>query len=93
MPAKKKYLSRPWKRVSKITAAILGGYVATMLSHIACIKLAANDTPVLMTSAYTTFFVWVGLMVLAFFIHKAWHVWGLYLLIAVLSAAGIFVSS
>ena len=82
MPAKKKYLSGPWKRVSKITAAILGGYVLTMMIHVVTAKVVVDDTPVIMTTAYSSFLMWAGFMVLAFFIRKAWHVWGIYMLLS-----------
>ncbi|MEM8967047.1 MAG: hypothetical protein AAGE93_11565 [Bacteroidota bacterium] len=78
MPAKAKYLSSGWTRFSKVTAAILGSYVVTMLIHIAIAKTAVNDTPVLLTSAYSAFLLWVGFMVLTFFIKKAWYVWAVY---------------
>ena len=82
MPAKKKYLSGPLKRFSKVTAAILGGYVVTMFLHITLAKVVPNDTPVIMSAAYTSFLVWTGFMTLAFYIRKAWHVWGLYTLLS-----------
>lgn len=81
MPANKKYLSGPWKRFSKVTAAILGGYFVTAMFHAAVARLVPDNVSVIMSASYTSFFVWVGLMVLAFFIRKAWHVWSLYLIL------------
>lgn len=90
MPAKKKYLSNGWKRLSKVTAAILGTYLATMLLHVAIAMNVANDTPVVLTTSYSAFLIWVGLMVLTFFIKKAWHAWSLLLAIVGISSLFIF---
>ena len=90
MPAKTKYLSTPGQRVSKILAAILGGYAAAMLLHVALAKMAIDDTPVVMTTSYSAFILWVGFMILAFFIKKAWQTWGLYATIIIVCAAIIF---
>ena len=79
MPANKKYLSRPWKRFSKVMGAIFGGLFATAFLHAAIGKHAPNPTAVTMSVQYTSFFVWVGFMVLAYVIKKSWHVWSLYL--------------
>lgn len=87
MPAKKKYLSGAGERASKVTAAILLGYVLAMLLHITLAKHAPDDTPVLMTSAYSSFLTWVGLMILAFFMPKARHVWTLYTGLSLLCVA------
>ncbi|TRX60735.1 hypothetical protein FNH22_06735 [Fulvivirga sp. M361] len=78
MPAKSKYLSDTWTRVSKVTAAILGSYIATMLMHIATATLVTNNAPVILTTSYSAFLIWIAFMVLAFFIKKAWHVWCLF---------------
>ncbi|MGD1840435.1 MAG: hypothetical protein ACFB0B_06000 [Thermonemataceae bacterium] len=90
MPAKKKYLSGSWKRFSKVTAAILGGFIATMLLHVAIIKRVPYDAPALMTAAYSSFIVWVGFMILTYFIHKAWQVWCLLGAISLMSALVIY---
>ncbi|MEL6534419.1 MAG: hypothetical protein AAFQ98_03350 [Bacteroidota bacterium] len=82
MPAKTKYLSSGWTRFSKVMAAILGSYIVTMLIHMAVAKMPADDTPVVLTTAYSSFLMWIGFMVLAFFIRKAWHVWGLFALLS-----------
>ena len=90
MPAKSKYLSGGWKRFSKVTAAILGAYVATMLLHVALAKNVIDDTPIVLTTAYSAFLMWVALMVIIFFIKKAWHGWSVILFITVISAFFIF---
>jgi len=66
MPAKKKYLAGGWKRLSKVLAIIFGAYFASAFLHIALAKNVLNDTPVLLTSAYTSFLVWTGLMVMVY---------------------------
>ncbi|WKN42994.1 hypothetical protein [Tunicatimonas pelagia] len=86
MPAKAKYLSSGWARFSRVTAAIVGSYVVTMLLHVAAAKVAPNNTPVILTAAYSSFLVWVGLMVLAFWMKKVAHVWSLYALLTGISA-------
>jgi len=91
MPANKKYLSSSGKRFSKVTAAILGGYIATMLLHIAIAKNLINDTPLLMTTAYSGFLIWIVFMLFAFLIDKAWHVWLLYTSLSCISLALIFI--
>ena len=84
MPAKTKYLSNPWQRFSKISAAIFGGYLVTMLIHLALTKMVADEAFIIMTTAYSAFLMWVFFMVITFFIKKAWHVWGVFGLIAIL---------
>ncbi len=71
-------------------AAILGSYLATMLVHIAIAKHVLDDTPVLMTSAYSAFICWTGLMVMVFFIKRAWVSWMLLVSISIASTAVIF---
>ncbi|MEQ8472584.1 MAG: hypothetical protein RIC35_15440 [Marinoscillum sp.] len=91
MPAKKEYLSGPWKRFSKLMAAIVGAYMTAMLFHVALAKLAMpNETPVVLSGSYTGFVVWVGLMILVYFIKKAWHAWLLLLGISLFSGSIIF---
>lgn len=91
MPANAKYLSSGWARFSKIMAAIFGAYFATMFIHMAIAKNAPNDTPVLLTSTYSTFLVWCGFMVMVFLIKRAWVSWALLLLIILLSSLLIFI--
>ncbi len=91
MPAKKEYLSGPWKRFSKLMAAIFGAYIAAMSLHVALAKVAMpNETPIVLSGSYTGFVVWVGLMVMVYFIKKAWHAWLLLLAISFFSGLIIF---
>ncbi|NLR92286.1 hypothetical protein [Flammeovirga agarivorans] len=75
MPAQTKYLSSTGTQISKFFAAFFGGYFATMMIHLAVSTLFKDDTPVLLTSTYTSFFCWVGLMLLVYYIKKAWVAW------------------
>ena len=75
MHAKKKYLSNGWQRLSKVLAMFFGAYAATAALHIAIAKNVTNDVPILLTSTYTSFILWVGLMVMVFIIKRAWIAW------------------
>ena len=89
MPAKKKYLSSGWKRLSKVLAIIFGAYAATAMLHIAIAKNIVNDTPVLLTSTYTSFLCWVGLMVMVYLIKRAWVAWSV--LFAIIAVSSLFI--
>lgn len=91
MPAKTKYLSSGWTRFSKILAIIFGAYAATSTMHIALAKNVVYDTPVLLTSTFTSFLVWIGLMVMVFLIKKAWVAWLMLLGLIGVSCIFIFV--
>ena len=90
MPAKKKYLSSGWKRFSKLLAVIFGTYAATAALHIAVAKNVSDDTPVLLTSTYSSFLLWVGLMVVVYLIRKAWVSWSILLGIVAICSVLIF---
>jgi hypothetical protein len=72
-------------------AAIFGAYIATMLLHIAIGMSVPNDTPVLLTSIYSIFLCWTGLMVLIYFIRRAWVSWLILISISLISSALIFI--
>ena len=90
MPAKKKYLSPGWTRFSKIVAIILGAYAATATLHIAIAKNVVNDAPVLLTSTYSSFLCWVGLMVMVYMLKRAWVAWSILLIIITVSSILIY---
>lgn len=92
MPAKKKYLSSGWTRFSKVMAIIFGAYAATFTLHIALAKIVPDDTPVLLTSVFTSFFCWVGLMVMVYMIRRAWVGWSVLLMIISVSSLIIYVT-
>ncbi len=81
MPANQKYLSSTGQRWLKITAGIIGGYLVTMLLHNAIGIHLTNKGGIALTSAFSAFFMWVGLMVWAFMSKSGWKIWGIYLLI------------
>ncbi|MBP2834227.1 hypothetical protein J8281_18670 [Aquimarina sp. U1-2] len=81
MPANQKYLSSTRQRWLKITAGVIGGYLVTMLIHNAIGIHLANKGAIALTSAFSAFFTWVGLMVWAFMSKNGWKIWGIYLLI------------
>ncbi|WP_020533218.1 hypothetical protein [Flexithrix dorotheae] len=80
MPANPKYLTNsPWQRFAKISAGFLGGFGVSITFHLA---LAAwlNRPNIIITSAFTAFLLWGGLMILAFLAKNGWKLWGFYLL-------------
>ncbi|MEM8900071.1 MAG: hypothetical protein AAGC85_18295 [Bacteroidota bacterium] len=84
MPAKAKYLSSGWVRFSKVMAVIFGAYAATMSIHLALASLVKDDTPVLLTSTYTGFLMWVGFMIMVYLIRRAWISWAILLSITLI---------
>ncbi|MEL6719290.1 MAG: hypothetical protein AAFP82_11285 [Bacteroidota bacterium] len=90
MPAKTQYLSSNWVRFSKIMAAIFGAYAAAVLGHTALASAVPNDTPVLLTSTFSLFWVWCGLMVMVFLIKRAWVSWAVLLSVILVSSLVIF---
>lgn len=86
MPANPKYLSTPKQRFGKVTAAILGGYLASMSILVTFGKIMTNKASFVSTSLYGSWLVWVGFMVCAFMFKKTWKVWALYLGVVILFA-------
>ncbi|MFD2968809.1 hypothetical protein [Sphingobacterium bambusae] len=84
MPADKKYLSSTGQRILKITAGILGGYWVTVLFHNAIGSFLENTDGLIVTSAFTSFFLWSGLLVIAILTKNGWKVWAVYLILIVL---------
>ena len=81
MPANKKHLTKSLhQRIAKISAAVIGGYLVTMSLHMA-LALWFDKTTVLITSTFTGFILWAGLMVVAFLGRNGWITWGIYLLL------------
>lgn len=84
MPANKKYLtSSPWQRFAKITAAILGGLMVSVLFHMALASWV-NHVTVIITSTFSAFILWAVLMVVGFLGKNGWKIWGIYLLTSLL---------
>ncbi|MEM9886668.1 MAG: hypothetical protein AAF849_12320 [Bacteroidota bacterium] len=80
MPAKRQYLSSTGQRWLKVSAGILGGYSLAVALHLVLGVLIEDQSTVVITSAYTTFFLWVFLMIFAFAFKNGWKAWGVYLL-------------
>lgn len=80
MPAKAKYLSTSGERALKVSAAILGGYILTMAIQLAVGSIIEDKAVMVITSAYSSFFLWVFFMIVAFLFDKAWKPWLYYLL-------------
>ncbi|MEM6698526.1 MAG: hypothetical protein AAF806_03470 [Bacteroidota bacterium] len=90
MPAKQQYLSSTGQRWLKVTAAILGGYALAVAIHLALGVVIEDQSTVVITSAYTTFFLWIFLMILAFSFKSGWKLWGVYLLAIALCSGVIY---
>jgi len=91
MPANKKYLSSTSQRVSKIFAAILGAYIVTMALHLAVGALLEEKGVLVITTAYSSFLLWVFFMIIVFLIKKAWHTWSLFAAITLVSSIIIII--
>ena len=90
MPANKKYLSSPGQRVLIIMAGILGGLIVTILFHNAFASLLEEKGWLIITSAYSSFMIWVILMVFAFMSSNGWKIWGIYLSLIILFSLTIY---
>ncbi|MEM1135066.1 MAG: hypothetical protein AAGI07_04455 [Bacteroidota bacterium] len=91
MPAQTKYLSSTPQRIAKITAAIFGGYIVAMAIHIAIGAVLENKAPLLLTSAFSAFFLWVFFMIVSFLMKKAWQVWALFACITIVCSICIII--
>ena len=80
MPANKKYLTPSLsQRFAKVSAAILGGLIVSVLFHMALASWF-NHVTVIITSTFSAFILWAILMVVAFLGKNGWKIWGIYLL-------------
>lgn len=75
MPANEKYLSSTSQRIAKISAGIIGGYFAAIALHLVWGVLSEDKAVMVLTSAFSTFFLWVGFMILAFLAKNGWIYW------------------
>ncbi|MEM6725423.1 MAG: hypothetical protein AAF598_15385 [Bacteroidota bacterium] len=91
MPANKKYLLKSkWARASKIIAAILGGFLATISLHGALAILIGFDY-VLPTSLFSTFIVWSIFMLVVYWVDKPWKSWSVLLSVTLVCSVVIFI--
>lgn len=80
MPANKKYLTTsPWQKAAKLTAGFVGGFILSATIHTA-IAAWWGRVEVVVTSGFSLFLLWAGLMIMAFLAKNGWKLWGVYLL-------------
>ncbi len=80
MPANKKYLSQSrGQRIAKFTAGFIGGYLVAMSFHLA-VAAWFHTVNVVITSTFSAFLLWAGLMIVAYLGKNGWKMWGWYLL-------------
>ncbi|WP_339702345.1 hypothetical protein [uncultured Marixanthomonas sp.] len=91
MPANKKHLTTSsWQRFAKISAGILGGYIISVLLHIALAYWLPNPEIVLITSVFTLYILWVTIIILSFLAKNGWKLWAIYLSISILLSIAIY---
>lgn len=90
MPANRKYLSSGGQRTLKISAAILGGYLVAASFHLFLASFPSLHEIVLLTSSFSFFLVWAGLMVVTFLAKNGWKIWLYYLVITGLFSGLIY---
>lgn len=90
MPANKKYLTQSrWVKTGKLSAAILGSLLASVSLHMA-LAIWTDRAVVIPTAVYSGFILWVGLMVVSYWVPKVWQAWGLIAGIVLVSALAIY---
>ncbi|MBP2832381.1 hypothetical protein J8281_09305 [Aquimarina sp. U1-2] len=92
MPANPKHLSSNSQRIVKITAGILGGYLVTILFHNSIGSLLSEKAGLLITSAYSSFFLWSILLIVPFLFKNGWKAWATYIIIILICAGIIFIN-
>lgn len=92
MPANTKYLSNSWQRFSKITAGILGGFLASTALHMCIGSLLTDKSIIVMTTIYSFWLVWTGFIIAAFIVRKTWKVWLVYIGLIIFCSVVIYFS-
>ncbi|MEM6967325.1 MAG: hypothetical protein AAF573_21355 [Bacteroidota bacterium] len=90
MPAKQEHLSSKGERWLKVSAGILGGFLLAIAVHLAIAANVEDKGVIIITSAYSTFFLWIFLMIFAFLFKKGWKAWATYLLGMAICAGFIY---
>ncbi|MEM9143995.1 MAG: hypothetical protein AAGA86_13480 [Bacteroidota bacterium] len=91
MPANPKYLSPSvWSRFAKISAALLGGYLVSAMSHVALGHWVDRGI-VAITASFSTYLLWIALMIWAFLARNGWKIWGIYLLLLLLLSLAAYI--
>lgn len=86
MPANRKYLmTSGWNKTSKFLAAFLGG-LTVITSVVMALSSWLNPQVVVITAIYAGFILWILLMLLVYWIRKAWVSWLVFTCITLLSA-------
>ncbi|UZR98512.1 hypothetical protein [Chondrinema litorale] len=76
MPANPKYLTKSkTQRFSKISAAILGGFLVAASFHLSIAAWLGHKQSLFMTYSFTLFILWTVLMFVAFLAHNGWKIW------------------
>ncbi|MEM8889189.1 MAG: hypothetical protein AAGD28_14510 [Bacteroidota bacterium] len=92
MPANAKYLTTSkWQRFAKISAGFIGGFLVSAAFHVVLAGWIGRPN-VIITSAFTSFLLWAGLMIIAFLSHNGWKIWLQYLLIFFILSALAYVT-
>lgn len=93
MPANPKYLTQSkTERVAKITAAIIGGYLVSITFHLA-LTTWFDQATIVITMAYSSFTLWVALMVIAFLAKNGWKIWAIYLALTTSSLITLYLGA
>ena len=93
MPANQKYLTTSkWKRFTKITAGVFGGYTISASLHLLIALWSPYHKLVLITSVYSLFLVWMLFFTLAFLFKTPWKIWAVYLGIITVNCLAVYYS-
>ncbi|MEM1339579.1 MAG: hypothetical protein AAF717_18450 [Bacteroidota bacterium] len=93
MPANKKYLATSrWTRTSKFLAAFLGGFIV-LIFLVMALSSWLNPKVVVITAIYAGFIVWIFLMLLVYWIKKAWVSWLIFAVITLVSALFMYLGN
>ncbi|UZR99654.1 hypothetical protein [Chondrinema litorale] len=77
MPANKKYISSSlWIKFGKLSAAILGGLLASISFHMA-LAIWTDRSVIIPTAVYSGFVIWVAFMIVTYWVPKVWQAWTL----------------
>ncbi|MEO1023819.1 MAG: hypothetical protein AAFW89_14845 [Bacteroidota bacterium] len=80
MPANAKFLGKRPTRISNTVAGVFGGFALTMAFQMMIGSFFEDKSYMLITSAFMSFFLWVGCIMLAIVQDKAWKPWAIFIL-------------
>ncbi len=89
VPANKKYLTKSkWQKTAKISAAVLGGYLISLMAHLVLSMWLPDHRTVLITLQFSLYLLWIVLFIIPFLFRNGWKCWLIYgAVILVLGAA------